>query len=75
MPFWSMESRTLQVIENVGAYRGFEAVQLELDAFVGHWLMGSQRDGLMVGLNWSGDRAMGYDLQPADVRARPTAQA
>jgi len=48
---------------------------LELDAFVGRWLVGLQRDGLMVGLNWPGDRATGYDLQPADVMARLTAQA
>ncbi len=28
-----------------------------------------ERDGLLVGLNWSGDRATGYDVEPASVLA------
>jgi len=74
MPFWSTENRARRVIENVDAYRGFEPVRLELEAFVGRWLPGLERDGLLVGLNWSGKRAIGYDMQPKDVRARLAAR-
>jgi hypothetical protein len=31
------------------------------------WLPGLERDGLLVGLNWSGDRPTGFDVEPADV--------
>lgn len=74
MPFWSMESRARRVIEGLDAYRGFEPVQLELETFTARWLAGLQNDGLMVGLNWSGERASGYDMKPADLRARLDAQ-
>jgi hypothetical protein len=29
-----------------------------------------EKDGLVVGLNWSGKRATGYDIGPAEVLAR-----
>jgi hypothetical protein len=70
MPFWSMESRAKKVIERVAAYRGFQPVQLDLATFVERWLPGLERDGLFVGLNWSGERATGYDMAPKDVLAR-----
>ncbi|MGZ4664786.1 MAG: hypothetical protein ACXV5Q_06985 [Frankiaceae bacterium] len=31
------------------------------------WLRGLRRDGLLVGLNWSGGSAAGYDVAPDDV--------
>lgn len=34
------------------------------------WLPGLARDGLRVGLNWSGARATGYDYTPEEVLAR-----
>jgi hypothetical protein len=74
MPFWSKESRARRVIEGVDAYRDFEPVRLELEVFVGHWLPGLERDGLLVGLNWSGKRATGYDMLAEDVRARLAAR-
>jgi len=30
-------------------------------------LPGLAKDGIRVGLNWSGARAVGYDLEPDDV--------
>ena len=42
-------------------------VEVPLDAFLTRWLPGLERDGLRVGLNWSGARAIGYDLAPSDV--------
>jgi hypothetical protein len=38
------------------------------------WLPGLERDGLLVGLNWAGDRAQGYDVAPADVLPNITAR-
>lgn len=67
MPFWSSRSRAQLITKRVNGYKGFEPVQLGLDAFVGDWLPGLQKDGLLVGLNWSGARATGYDVPPGDV--------
>ena len=68
MPFWSLRSRAERVVSAVPAYADFEVVEVSLDDFRTRWLPGLERDGLRVGLNWSGSRATGYDLEPSDVR-------
>lgn len=68
MPFWSLESRALTVIRNVKAYRDFETVSIDWDTFCKRWVPGLKRDGLLVGVNWTGARATGYDLQPVEVQ-------
>ena len=70
MPFWSSRARAESVIANVPDYKKFEPVELPLETFRDRWLPGLERDGLQVGLNWSGERALGYDYSPADVLAR-----
>ena len=67
MPFWSLRSRAERVVSTVPAYAAFEVVEVPLDAFLTRWLPGLERDGLRVGLNWSGSRATGYDMAPPDV--------
>jgi hypothetical protein len=42
-------------------------VALPLDEWRSRWLPGLSRDGILVGLNWSGDRATGYDVTAEDV--------
>lgn len=66
-PFWSRRSRAEHVIESVHAYAVMEVVEIEIDVWRSRWLPGMARDGLLVGLNWSGERATGFDLQPAEV--------
>jgi hypothetical protein len=70
MPFWSSESRVRRIIVNVPAYEGFEAVVIELDAWRDRWVPGCERDGLLLGINWSGPRATGWDLEAVHVRTR-----
>lgn len=70
MPFWSLESRASKVTSGVAAYRDFLPYRISLTEFLERWLPGLERDGLTVGLNWSGARAIGYDVSPADVRER-----
>ena len=70
MPFWSLESRAQKVIASVDAYRSFTPHKLTMQEFTDRWLPGLEKDGLAVGVNWSGDRATGYDLKPEEVRAR-----
>jgi len=70
MPFWSSEDRAQRIIDNVLAYRGFTTHRLALSEFLERWLVGLERDGLMVGINWSGTHVSGYDYSPSDVRNR-----
>lgn len=67
MPFWSTESRAQRVIDNVEAYQSFNAIALPLDQWRSRWLPGLHKDGIWVGLNWSGQRATGYDVSSEDV--------
>lgn len=69
MPFWSMRTRAQAVITNVDAYRGMSVVELSLEDWTSKWLPGLERDGLLVGINWSGRSATGYGLSPSDVIA------
>jgi hypothetical protein len=69
MPFWSLRSRAEKVIGSVAAYRAFEVEAIPLTVWRTRWIDGLDRDGILVGLNWSGVRATGYDVQPLEVRA------
>ena len=67
MPFWSSLSRAELIIKNVAAYKGFYPVEISWQDFKSKWVPGLEKDGELVGVNWSGDRAKGYDLSPATV--------
>jgi hypothetical protein len=66
-PFWSSRSRVERIIESVPAYSGFEPYEISWADFCAKWIPGFVRDGLLVGVNWSGKRAVGYDLEPENL--------
>jgi hypothetical protein len=68
MPFWSSRARVEKIIATVPAYAGFRPRRLSLSEFEEEWLDDLERDGLLVGVNWSGRRATGYDVEVGDVR-------
>jgi hypothetical protein len=74
-PFWSSRARAERIVATVPAYAGFEVEEIALDAFLERWLPGLEVDGLRVGVNWSGPRATGYDVEPGAVRAALEAAA
>lgn len=67
MPFWSKRSRAQRIIDNVEAYSGMTVVEFNLSEWLEKWVPGLERDGLLIGLNWSGQGAVGYDLTPSDL--------
>jgi hypothetical protein len=67
MPFWSKSSRAERVVGAVAAYRTFDVVGIPLADWLDSWLPGLQSDGLLVGVNWAGARATGFDLDPEQV--------
>lgn len=70
MPFWSSETRVRRMIDRVPDYEGFTPEAIPLEQWRERWLDGLQRDGLLVGVNWTGQRSTGYDLEPEAARAR-----
>ena len=67
VPFWSKPTRAQRVVAHVDAYRGFEVVPLAVDDWMTGWLSSLERAGMLVGVNWAGVRATGYDMTPAQV--------
>lgn len=67
MPFWSLMSRAERIVASVDAYKEFARVSISLNEWRSTWLPGLKADEIFVGLNWSGDRATGYDVSPTDV--------
>jgi uncharacterized protein DUF2750 len=67
VPFWSSRSRAQKITIDVDPYRDMEVVEIDIASWKERWLPGLERDGRLVGLNWSGERATGYDVEPADV--------
>ena len=47
MPFWSKRSRAERIVGAVGAYRGFEVVEIPVAEWLGSWLPGLDRDDRM----------------------------
>ena len=68
-PFWSSRSRVDLIIQGSPAYRGFEPVEISWHAFKEKWVPGLTQDKILVGVNWSGVKAKGYDLAPSQVVA------
>ncbi len=67
VPFWSKPTRAKRVIAQVEAFHDFDVVEIDAQAFLAEWLPGLERDGLLVGVNWAGAHATGYDITPAQV--------
>ena len=67
VPFWSKPTRARRAVDQVAAYRGFEVMSVELDDWLAGWLPCLDRDGMLVGVNWSGARATGFDMTPVQV--------
>ena len=72
-PFWSSRSRAEKVISSVAAYAGFEPFEISWSEFESRWVPGLTKDGLIAGVNWSGARATGYDLEPEQLLNAVTA--
>jgi hypothetical protein len=68
MPFWSSQLRALHLISIAPQFTGFEPIGIDWEAFRERWLPGLERDGLLVGVNWAGVRASGFDLPPSELQ-------
>jgi hypothetical protein len=69
MPFWSSESRALRLISIAPQFTGFTPIAIDWEIFRERWLPGLERDALLIGVNWVGVRASGFDLSPSELKA------
>ncbi|MEU1748649.1 DUF2750 domain-containing protein [Micromonospora arida] len=67
MPFWSLRSRAQRVVEQVPAYNGLEIVSMPFDQWLRDFVPWLAEQGVLIGVNWSGERATGYDVSPQDM--------
>ncbi len=72
MPFWSLATRALRIIETCPAYAGLRTVAIPVQEWTDRWLPDLGTDALRIGVNWSGPRARGYDFTVAEVLTRLT---
>ena len=67
-PFWSSLSRVEKIIKTAPSYAGFEPYEISWADFCQAWVPSMTDDGLLVGVNWSGKKVLGYDLEPKQVQ-------
>jgi hypothetical protein len=67
VPFWSKTTRAQRVVALVEAYREFAVVPISMREWLDLWMPSLERDGLLVGVNWAGSRATGYDMTPGQM--------
>ena len=68
IPFWSSLSRTNKMISRIEWLRDGKPVEVSWERFLEHWMPQMIRDGFRIGVNWSGERAAGYDIEPELLR-------
>jgi hypothetical protein len=67
VPFWSKPTRAQLIVKHVTAYGGFEVVPIPVEEWLSTWMTRLEHDNLLIGVNWAGARATGYDLTPGQV--------
>lgn len=67
MPFWSSELRA-KAASRSEQFAGCSPRRITLIEFIDRWLPGLSRDGLLAGVNWTGERFTGYDVEPEELR-------
>ena len=67
IPFWSSLSRVRKIAKMVSGYANYEPCEVSWDSFCSDWVPSLTRDGILVGLNWSGKKAIGYDGEAQGV--------
>jgi hypothetical protein len=67
MSFWSSEKLVLSFLAENKEYSGFKPDSISLADFQKKWLPGLSKDGLLLGINWSGKNASGYDVKVSEL--------
>ncbi|MEU8098503.1 DUF2750 domain-containing protein [Streptomyces rubiginosohelvolus] len=66
LPFWSTSSRAQRRAAKIWGH-GLRIDSMPLDTWCDHVLPDAARDGLVIGINWSGPRLVGWSFTPDEV--------
>lgn len=66
-PFWSARSRAVRMLDGPLRRKGLVIQVMTWPEFVGSVVPSMEAEGLLVGVNWAGMRARGYNLEPRAV--------
>lgn len=66
IPFWSSRSRLSTIQKRFPKYHTHAVAEMSLNEFL-RWLPDLERQGIHVGVNWSGERLTGYDVRPSEL--------
>ena len=68
VPFWSFRSRVERIIKTVPGYAGLEPDEVSWEESCSEWLPDLTKEGINVGVNLSGKRAAGSDIEAERVQ-------
>ena len=68
LPFWSTSARAQRAAKIWG--HGLRVESMPLDPWCDRVLPDAARDGLVIGINWSGPRLVGWSFTPTEVLNR-----
>ncbi|MYV93987.1 DUF2750 domain-containing protein [Streptomyces sp. SID1034] len=71
LPFWSTSPRAQRAAKIWG--HGLRVEPMPLDVWCNHVLPDAARDGLVIGVNWSGQRLIGWSFTPDEILNRLSA--
>ena len=67
VPFWSSRSRVETIQRRLPKYGQWQITEMRFSEFW-HRLDQLEREGIQVGVNWSGERLAGYNIPVSDLR-------
>lgn len=68
MPLWSTLSRAKKMASALEALNDAEIVEISWEEFRDEWVPKLTKGDHLVGVNWSGSRGVGYDIEPERLR-------
>ena len=61
-PLWSSRFRAKRIVETVPDYASCKVLRSSWSNFLDNWVAILERDGILVGVNWSGANANGFEM-------------
>ena len=68
VPFWSSRDRLVSIQRTLTKYERHQIDEMELNEFL-DWIPTLEGQGILIGVNWSGERLTGYNVSVADLIA------
>lgn len=61
-PLWSSRRRAQRILETAPGYTGCKVLGNSWNNFLDNWAAILERDGILVGVNWVGANASGFEM-------------